>query len=84
MSALEELAGINSLEETAAFLRIEPAKLKRFAQARKIAHVKQGATYTFTNEAVDAYVNANITPATPPNAWGFTDASARRLSRRSA
>ena len=83
MSAADELAGVNSLEETAAFLRIEPHKLKRFAQARKIGSLKQGVTYTFTREAIEAYVKANLTPATPPNAWGFTDASARRLGRAS-
>ena len=82
MSALTELAGVNSLEETAAFLKITPAKLKRYAQARKIAHNKQGVTYTFTAEDVDAYVKANRTPATPANPWGFTDASARRLGGR--
>ena len=81
MSALDD---VNTLEDTAAHLKIEPAKLRRLVNQKRIACLKQGNRLTFPRAAILTYVEANTIAATPPNMHGLTDASARRIRGRAA
>ncbi|TFC00252.1 MULTISPECIES: helix-turn-helix domain-containing protein [unclassified Cryobacterium] len=78
-----ELDDINSLEQAAEYLKIEPTKLRRLVSQRKIAYLKQGNKITFPRAAIEAYVTANTTqlPEAPPNPWGLTESSLRRVQR---
>lgn len=78
MSALED---INSAEQTADYLKISVDALKRLAYQKKIGSLKQGRTLTFPRAVVEAYVEANVSPATPANPFGLTDASLRRVRK---
>ena len=80
MSALEE---VNTLEEAAAFLKITPAALRRLTTgpSPKIGFLKSGRALTFPRAAVEAYVEAHTVNAAPPNPFGLTDASLRRVRR---
>lgn len=83
---MTNLADINSLEETAEYLRIEVPILRRLTvgPTPKISFLRIGRTLTFTREGIEAYVEANITKAAPPHPFGLSSASARRLSRTNA
>lgn len=77
MSTLDDL---NTLDATAAYLKIEPTVLAELARSRRIASVRIGRTRVFTREAIAAFVAAHTEPAIEPeNPWG----RARRGSRRS-
>ncbi|WP_166788709.1 helix-turn-helix domain-containing protein [Cryobacterium sp. HLT2-28] len=79
---MSELDDINTIEQTAEYLKIETTKLRRLVNQKKIAFLKQGHVLTFPRAAVEAYVESNTTAAIPPNTWGLTDASARRIRGR--
>jgi hypothetical protein len=72
-----------TLEEAAAVLRITPLVLSKLANGSrpKIGSLKIGRTRVFPAAVIETYIEANTTPAAPPNPWGFTDASAKRLRR---
>ena len=78
------LKDISTLEEAAAYLRIAPQALRRltFGPTPKIGFLKQGRILTFPRAAIEAYVEANMTLAAPPNPHGLTDASLRRIRRK--
>ena len=80
---MSELEDISTLEQAAAYLKIEPTKLRRLVHQRKIAVLKQGHTLTFPRSALEAYVLANTTnlPATPPNPWGLTPGALRNVHK---
>lgn len=82
MSALED---VNTLEEAAAYLKIDPAALRRLATGPKpkIGSLKQGRALTFPREVIEAYIEEHTVKAAPGNPFGLTDASLRRV-RRSA
>ena len=87
MSALDDvntLEDVNSQDATAAYLKIEPEKLRRLVNQKRIACLKQGNRLTFPRAAILTYVEANTIAATPPNMHGLTDASARRIRGRAA
>lgn len=77
-----QLQDVNSLEETAEYLRISPTVLKNLARSQKIGSLKQGRAITFPRKVIEAYIAGNTIEQAGPNPWGLTDASLRR-SRRS-
>lgn len=78
---MSDLDDVNTVEQTAAYLKIEVQALRRFANAGKIGSLKQGRTLTFTREAIEAYVESNTKLAAPANPWALTDASLRKIRR---
>ena len=80
---MSELDDINTLEQAAAYLKIEPTKLRRLVNQWKIAFLKQGHRLTFPRVALEAYVQTNTTnlPAPPPNPWGLTPGALRNVQR---
>ena len=76
MTALDD---VNSIEEAAAYLRVQPAALVRLARTHKIAFLKSGRALTFTREALEAYRTVHEVPAVAANPFGLTDASTRRM-----
>ncbi|TFD27999.1 helix-turn-helix domain-containing protein [Cryobacterium cryoconiti] len=78
---MSELEDINTLEQAAAYLKIEPTKLRRLVHQRTIAFLKQGHTLTFPRAALQAYVQTNTTnlPTPPPNPWGLTPGALRTV-----
>jgi hypothetical protein len=82
MSRTEDTAleDVNSLEGTAAYLKISnPDILRRMARNRKIGYLKQGAKYIFTREVIETYLANNTIPQDAPKT-GMTDSSRRRLA----
>jgi excisionase family DNA binding protein len=79
------LNDVSTLEEAAAYLRIAPQTLRRMTlgPTPKIGFLKQGRTLTFPRAALEQYVEDNTRAATPPNPFGLTDASLRRVRRSS-
>lgn len=73
-----------TLEEAAEYLRIDVPRLLRISKGPrpKVASIKEGNSRTYRLSALEAYLEANETPAAPPNPWGMTDASAKRHARR--
>lgn len=78
---MSELRDINTLEETAAYLRITERLLRSLATQHKIGYLKQGRAYSFPRSAVEAYVASNTAPVVQAHPFGLTNRSARRLSR---
>jgi len=74
------LNDINSLEETAAYLKIDnPDILRRMARAKKIGFIKQGAKYVFPRDVVLTYIEKNTVTQTMPHPSGMTESSLKRL-----
>lgn len=76
------LNDVNTLEETADYLRIKPDLLARLARRKEIASLKQGLHLTFTREGIEEYKKTHETPALAPNPFGLSPRSAARLSSR--
>ena len=76
-------ADILTLEEAAQYLRIEVPRLVRISTGPrpKVASIKEGNSRTYRLSALEAYLEAHETPAAPPNPWGMSDATARRMRR---
>jgi len=72
-----------TLEEAAEYLRIDVPRLLRISTGPrpKVASIKEGNSRTYRLSALEAYLEAHETPAAPPNPWGMSDASARRVRR---
>lgn len=72
-----------TLEQAAHIIGIEPASLTRLATGArpKIGSLKIGRSRVFPPAVIKAFIETNTTLAAPPNPWGLTDASARRLER---
>lgn len=79
-----ELAEVNSLEETAEYLRITPNVLVNMARQGKIGSLKIGRTWTFPRTDVEAFVEKNRRQADAANAWNLTPSSLRRVRSRTA
>ncbi|MCU1440005.1 MAG: DNA-binding protein [Rhodoglobus sp.] len=75
------LEDINTLEQTAEYLKITPTVLIGLARAGKIGALKQGRVWTFPRTAIAEYIEANTTPMRPANPFGLTDRSWQRLQR---
>jgi len=74
------LNDVNSLEETAEYLKIgNPDILRRMARTRRIGYLKQGAKYVFTRDVIETYLSNNTIPQDAPKT-GMTDSSRRRLA----
>lgn len=81
---MTELDDVNSLAETAAYLKFTEPKVVQLAQARKLAGIKEGRTWIFPRQAITDYLEQNLTQVVPDsNPWGLTDRSLAR-ARRSA
>jgi hypothetical protein len=80
---MSDLSPNLTLEQTAAILGIEAAAVTRLATGArpKIGSLKIGRVRVFPPDVVEAYIETNTTQAAPPNPWGLTDTSARRLRR---
>ena len=72
-----------TLEEAAEYLRIDVPRLLRISTGPrpKVASIKEGNSRTYRLSALEAYLEAHETPAAPPNPWGMSDATARRMRR---
>jgi hypothetical protein len=81
MSTLDD---VNSLLETADYLKMTTRKLASLATGRapKIGSIKQGRTRTFPRSAIEAYIEANTIAPGPSNPHGLTDGALRNLNRR--
>jgi excisionase family DNA binding protein len=78
---MDPLDDVNSIEQAAAYLKIDEAQLRRLVAAQKIGSLKSGRTVTFPRAAIEAYVEKYQTAALPGNPNGLTDASWRRVSK---
>lgn len=76
---MDSLDDVNSIEQAAAYLKIDETKLRRLVYQQKIGSLKSGRTLTFPRAALEAYVEKYQTAALPGNPHGLTDASWRRL-----
>jgi excisionase family DNA binding protein len=76
---MTSLDDVNTLDETAAYLKLTPAKVLQLARSQKLAAIKEGRVWIFPRAAVVAYVESHTTAATPTNSWGLTDRSLRRI-----
>lgn len=83
MSRLE-LDEVNTIDQAAAFLKIEPAQLRRLVGSQKIGSLKSGRTLTFPREAIEAYVEKYQSKPLPANPHGLTNVSAARIRGRAA
>ena len=79
---MTELEDINSLEQTAEFLKITEYQVKELVRLGKIGSVKVGRTRTFPRDAIETFVRENTIAPKPPNPHGLTDASWRRVQGR--
>jgi excisionase family DNA binding protein len=81
---MPHLDEISSLEEAAAYLKVEPAKLRRLALQKKISCIRAGRQYLFPRAAVEAYVKRNTLEAVPDSGhrYGLSDTAYRRLLRQ--
>ena len=79
---MSELHDVNSLQETADYLRLSPAKLKDMARSKRIGSLREGRTWLFPREVIKTYLADNTTEQAGPNPWGLTDASLRRVRGR--
>ena len=72
-----------TLEEAAGYLRIDVPRLLRISTGPrpKVASIKEGNSRTYRLSALEAYLEAHETPAAPPNPWGMSDVTARRMRR---
>lgn len=78
---MTHLSDVNSLDETAAYLRLTPAKLRALARTKRIGSLKEGRTWLFTREVITKYLADNTREQAAPNPWGLTDAALRRNRR---
>ena len=76
MTALDD---VNTVDEAAAYLKVQPAALVRLARTHKISYLKSGRALTFTRDALEAYTKAHEVPAVAANPFGLTDASTKRV-----
>ena len=72
-----------TLKEGAEYLRIDFARLRRISTGPrpKVASILEGNSRTYRLSALEAYLEAHESPAAPPNPWGMSDATARRVRR---
>jgi excisionase family DNA binding protein len=75
------LDDINTLEQTAEYLKLTEYQVKQLAYKGKLGYIKAGNTRTFPREAIEAYVEANTTRALPPPPHGLTERSWQRVQR---
>jgi excisionase family DNA binding protein len=73
------LDDINTLEQTAEYLKLTEYQVKQLAYKGKLGYIKAGRTRTFPREAIEAYVTQNTVAPKPPNPHGLTDAAWRRV-----
>jgi excisionase family DNA binding protein len=76
-----ELDDINTVEQTAEYLKLTEYQVKQLAYKGKLGYIKAGNTRTFPREAIEAYVEANTTRALPLPPHGLTERSWQRVQR---
>ena len=76
---MSALADVNSVNEAAEYLRVQPPALVRLARTNKFAYLKSGRTLTFTRDALEKYTSTHEVPAAAANPFGLTDSSTRRV-----
>jgi hypothetical protein len=81
--SMTNLTPILSLAEAAAHLKLTEHQLTRLATGPrpKIGSLVLGRVRVFPLNVIEEFVVAATTPAAPPNPWGLTDASLRRVQR---
>ena len=80
---MTNLDDINSLKETAAYLRITPNVLVNMARQGKIGSLKIGRTWTFPRAEIEAFVDSQIVRARPQaDPHGLTPRARQNLRRR--
>jgi excisionase family DNA binding protein len=79
MCALDD---VSSLDETAAYLKLTPAKVVELARTHKLAAIKEGRRWIFPRAAIEAYIESHTIQAKPANPWGLTDGALSNLTRR--
>ena len=81
---MSDLEDINTLEQTAEYLKLTEYQVKELVRHGKIGSVKVGRTRTFPRQAIEAFIDQNTIAPKPPNPHGLTDASWRRIQRGKA
>jgi excisionase family DNA binding protein len=76
---MSQLEDINTIEEVAEYLRLQPRKVADMARQKRIGSVKEGLVVTITREDVLEYLSSNRRAPLPANPFGLTDASLRRV-----
>ncbi|WP_165791116.1 helix-turn-helix domain-containing protein [Cryobacterium zongtaii] len=76
---MTSLDDVNSMEQAAAYLKVDEAKIRRLVYQQKIGCLKSGRALTFPRAALEAYVERYQTAALPANPHGLSDAGLRRV-----
>jgi len=76
---------VYTIDEAAELLRVAPSRVRALTKgpAPKLGFIPSGRTVTIPESAIDLYIQTYKVDATPPNQFGLTAASARRI-RKSA
>lgn len=79
-----ELDDVNSVDQTAAYLKLDRRKVQELARTKKLAGIKEGRSWIFPRAAILAYVEQHTTKAAPANPWGLTERGAANIRGRRA
>lgn len=75
------LRDVNTLAETAAYLRLSERKVAQMARAGKIGGIQEGRTWIFPREAIRAYIERNSPALATSGAAPSAPVSPRRPGR---
>jgi excisionase family DNA binding protein len=78
---MSDLADVNTVAETAAYLRQSENKVKEMARSRRLAGIKEGRTWTFTREAIRDYITRNSPVVVPTGSAPVAPVPPRRQGR---
>lgn len=81
MSALED---VNTLEQAAAYLKTDEAKVTRLKGEGRLGFIKIGRVTHYTRQDLEEFVKSNRTPAARSNPHGLSDTSLARVRGRAA
>lgn len=76
---MSDLPDVNSLEETAEYLRVGVPQLRGLVRRKQIGFLQTGRVITFTRDDITAYIESHRTAPVIANPFGLTESSARRL-----
>lgn len=74
------LADVNTIDETAAYLRLKPSKVAEMLRSKKLAGIKEGRTWIVPREAITTYLARNA-PALPAGHAPTEPVKPRRAGR---
>lgn len=79
---MSDLEDINTLEQTAEYLKLTEYQVKQLVSNGKIGSMKVGRARLFPKASIEAFVKANTTEPTPPPPHGLTPRAWQNLQRR--